>query len=551
VPTIGAGGYANQQQSRFAQPFPGASREATPERHAGSPPLSASSSRKQLNAGSPPLSASSSRKQVNSPGSVRKLTIQHSSFTLQKELGKGSFGVVYAGTDDNSDEPVAIKDIKCRSEKELDQAKFEFDVMKKLQDKLATTSPRRAQSVNKLHCPKFFATQSIMLGPSQWKVLGAMERVTGEPLDGWEAKKKGTLAFDDSCTLAGIMLEQLVPTFDRVSEIAFHRDVNAHNILINVDNDDISTANFTLIDFGLAVDAREWINGKWKTHDIGGDCRYWPASAWMQFIYGYKYLEKMKSHSHHYIKMLDIYSLALNAIQLIVDTMDPNSAPAAAALGPAWARYWDHSTHFWKQVYAVFSKGGDWNRLKNDFMKIRAQETTEANVKKLRDLLNQFAKEPSLVQHRSLFTALAAMLELDAITWKEVQAKLREGSVAAMPEPVKRRGHMRNIHSTDGTGWMSQHAEPELGRLTRVPASVDDSRGRFDAAPAVPALLATAPSGDGKPHGVEVKKHSRIRSADFAQLNEARYRQAEAAALRKISEITEEDLSPVANMRYR
>jgi len=51
--------------------------------------------------------------------------------------------------------------------------------------------------------------------------------------------------------------------------------------------------------------------------------------------------------------------------------------------------------------------------------------------------------------------------------------------------------------------------------------------------------------------GVEVKKHSRIRSADFAQLNEARYRQAEAAALRKISEITEEDLSPVANMRYR
>jgi serine/threonine protein kinase len=381
-----------------------------------------------------------------------------------------------------------------------------------------------------------------------------MERVTGEPLDGWEAKKKGTLAFDDSCTLAGIMLEQLVPTFDRVSEIAFHRDVNAHNILINVDNDDISTANFTLIDFGLAVDAREWINGKWKTHDIGGDCRYWPASAWMQFIYGYKYLEKMKSHSHHYIKMLDIYSLALNAIQLIVDTMDPNSAPAAAALGPAWARYWDHSTHFWKQVYAVFSKGGDWNRLKNDFMKIRAQETTEANVKKLRDLFNQFAKEPSLVQHRSLFTALAAMLELDAITWKEVQAKLREGSVAAMPEPVKRRGHMRNIHSTDGTGWMSQHAEPELGRLKRVPTSADDSL----AAPAVPALRITAPSDDGipdKPEGVLKKTHSRIRSADFAQLNEAHYRheaasrQADRIAMRKMSEIKEEDFSPPANVR--
>ena len=228
-------------------------------------------------------------------------------------MGKGSFGVVYAGTKDETDELVAIKDITCKSEKELEQAKFEFDVMKKLEDELAATpaasSPKRAQAVDNLHCPKFYAMQSLKLGPSHWKVLGAMERVKGEPLDGWEAKKKGKLAFDDSCKLAGIMLEQLIPTFDRVAEIAFHRDVNAHNILINVDNDDVSSAVFTLIDFGLAVDQREWTTGKWKVHDIGGDCRYWPASAWMQFIHGYKHLESMQSHSgnfkDHYIKMLD------------------------------------------------------------------------------------------------------------------------------------------------------------------------------------------------------------------------------------------------------
>jgi len=296
------------------------------------------------------------------------------------------------------------------------------------------------------------------------------------------------------------------------------------------------------------------MTGKWKVHDIGGDCRYWPASAWMQFIYGYKYLESMESHSgnfkDHYIHMLDVHSLALAAIQLIVDTMDPTSAPAAASLGPAWTRYWDYSTQYWKQVYAVFSKGGDWNRMKNDFMKIRVQETTRANVKKLRDLCIQFASEASLARHRSLFLALATMLELEKITWKEVRAKLREAPVAVMPEPVKRRGHMRNIHSTDGTGWMSQHAEPELGRLTRVPASMDDSQ-----VTTAPAPRGIAQGDDGKSHGVETKKHSRIRSADFAQLNEARYRHEAAnrgdVALRKISEIAEEDLSPVGHIKHR
>jgi hypothetical protein len=551
VPTIGAGGYANPQQSRFAHPshladprqggIPGQRRDATPERKVGT-------------VGTPPLSASNSRKQLTSPGSTRKLTINHSTFTIQKELGKGSFGVVYSGTADDSEQLVAIKDITCKSEKELEQAKFEFDVMKKLEDKLATMSPRRKQAVEVLHCPKFFAVQSFKLGPSHWKVMGAMERVTGETLDGWESKKKGKLAFDDSCLVARKMLEQLAPTFDRVSEIAFHRDVNAHNILINVDNDDVATANFTLIDFGLAVDARDWQTGKWKVHDIGGDCRYWPASAWMQFIYGYKYLESMEAHSgnfkDHYIYMLDVHCLALTAIQLIVDTMDPTSAPAAASLGPAWTRYWDYSTQYWKQVYAVFSKGGDWNRMKNDFMKIRVQETTKANVKKLRDLFKQFVSDASLARHRPLFSALVTMLELDAISWKDVRAKLHEAPVAALPEPVKRRGHMRNIHSTDGTGWMSQHAEPELGRLTRVPASTDDSHAVTTAA----APRVTAQGDDGMTLGV--KKHSRIRSADFAQLNEAMHRHEAASrhgdvSLRKISEIAEEDLSPVGNTKYR
>ena len=51
----------------------------------------------------------------NEPCEVCPLSVYRSPrFTLGKELGKGSFGVVYAGTDDSSDEPVAIKDITSR-----------------------------------------------------------------------------------------------------------------------------------------------------------------------------------------------------------------------------------------------------------------------------------------------------------------------------------------------------------------------------------------------------------------------------------------------------
>jgi serine/threonine protein kinase len=115
------------------------------------------------------MSASTSRKQLTSPASARKLQIQNSIFTIQKELGKGSFGVVFAGTDDETDESVAIKDIACKSDKELEQAKFEFEVMRKLQDKLATTSPRRGNAAETLHCPKFFAMQPLTWGRANGK----------------------------------------------------------------------------------------------------------------------------------------------------------------------------------------------------------------------------------------------------------------------------------------------------------------------------------------------------------------------------------------------
>jgi hypothetical protein len=489
---------------------------------------------------------------------MRTLVIQGVSYRIEKELGKGSFGVVYSGYDPE-DKRVAMKDITCRSQKDLDQAVFEFVVMRKIQqnEDFTSHSPRRRRAgsahepVAALHCPKFLGMETIQ-ERGVHKVLGVMEKVEGDPVDAFEAKWSKKMSMENACGIAKAMIEQLTPTFDRVADIAVHRDVNAHNILVNMP-DGPESARFTLIDFGLAVDAREWQRGKWKTHDIGGDCRYWPTSAWMQFIYGYKYLDGQDGNGNfknHYVYMLDVHSLALTALQFIIEVADPaTTTPSTKALEPAWKTYWDAATNFWKQVYAVFSKGGDWNKMKRDFMQKQVQETTEKNVKRLVKVLLEMAKESGNGKNVQLFETIARMLETEVVTWREIMKSL-EPREEELPPPVRigRGGHRRNVQSTDGSGWMTRNV-PQLGVMKPLPdglentielarrVEVDLGSSRAPAPPLSPNAL--------DPPVTRVRSHSRIRSADFAAVNvEYRtpgYLEAEEGrvALRKISEMDE------------
>eukprot|EP00913_Durusdinium_trenchii_P023616 g22188.t1 len=90
---------------------------------------------------------------------------------------------------------------------------------------------------------------------------------------------------------ARALLEQLAPTMAAISKVTYHRDVNAHNILAHLEGDR-PPVSFGLVDFGLAVDASTWMDvsaanplgkSEWEYLDVGGDCRYWPVSAWRQF----------------------------------------------------------------------------------------------------------------------------------------------------------------------------------------------------------------------------------------------------------------------------
>merc|ERR1719421_1271729 len=106
-----------------------------------------------------------------------------------------------------------------------------------------------------------------------------MTCLPGETLDSWlqrkpvapqepEAKNRGQ-PFQRGCALAARLLAQVGPTLHKLSKMAYHRDVNSHNIMISDcqngipgrdgSTEDVANVTFGLIDFGLAVDAEAWV----------------------------------------------------------------------------------------------------------------------------------------------------------------------------------------------------------------------------------------------------------------------------------------------------
>eukprot|EP00959_Pyramimonas_sp_CCMP1952_P043471 909128-Pyramimonas_sp.AAC.1 len=64
-----------------------------------------------------------------------------------------------------------------------------------------------------------------------------MTRIAGDPLDSFlerRASQGGPRAgLQEASFFARQLLVQLAPAFEHISELAYHRDVNAHNILVD------------------------------------------------------------------------------------------------------------------------------------------------------------------------------------------------------------------------------------------------------------------------------------------------------------------------------
>ncbi|CAK0865241.1 unnamed protein product, partial [Prorocentrum cordatum] len=193
--------------------------------------------------------------------------------------------------------------------------------------------------------------------------------IPGEPINCFVERSPPPRARPEAlrrgCALARRLICDVGPTLEALAPVAWHRDVNPHNILIASAG---AEANFWLIDFGLAVDSQSWVGseGGWRAEYIGGDSRYWPPSSWVMHLLGPDGLDDSPDLCDQYQRRLDVHGLGITALELICSLA--LRAPAAGAeevpsswepVLQAWASYRESVWQWWALVYHAFSTGAD------------------------------------------------------------------------------------------------------------------------------------------------------------------------------------------------
>lgn len=261
-------------------------------------------------------------------------------FERIRELGSGSFGVVWEVRERTSVPESLLMALKCTTPARKDMLEASLTEIEILQQLTKALPP---DSDTALRVPRYvahgFATGALNLGaaPGQGQVLLAMSKLGGQPLDQWlygmdeHCLKKinipelldgplpnSQIASRDLASASVVvvaLLSQMAPVFRVLSTIAFHRDVSAHNFLISEAG---GQQQFAVLDFGLAVRARSW-QQEWQSRNIAGDPRYFSPAAWMLLAYGHKYLEAHPdpSFKRQYKHRIDHYALGVLALEVL------------------------------------------------------------------------------------------------------------------------------------------------------------------------------------------------------------------------------------------
>eukprot|EP00441_Pelagodinium_beii_P038964 CAMPEP_0197648118 /NCGR_PEP_ID=MMETSP1338-20131121/27560_1 /TAXON_ID=43686 ORGANISM="Pelagodinium beii, Strain RCC1491" /NCGR_SAMPLE_ID=MMETSP1338 /ASSEMBLY_ACC=CAM_ASM_000754 /LENGTH=492 /DNA_ID=CAMNT_0043222059 /DNA_START=33 /DNA_END=1511 /DNA_ORIENTATION=+ len=267
------------------------------------------------------------------PGGLVSVGLQK--FHILRQLGTGSFGTVWLAERCSTKALVAVKEVLCFSVKALEAVKSEVRHLSLLAGQHQVF-------------PTLITAGSQPLGAGTTRAMVVMSHAPGEPL--LEALQAGCLSRQvDSAhafRVTAQLLEQLASAMQRI-ECLLHRDAHAQNILVEAG---AGTYRFSLVDFGLAVDATAWRSGGWRLQGAAGDCRYWPTSAWRLFSMGPEALLE-EELQQEYTMQLDMHSVGLTALQLLVQ-----SSPSSELL-EAWLTYWCPAMQLWQQVLDAFNTG--------------------------------------------------------------------------------------------------------------------------------------------------------------------------------------------------
>jgi len=496
-------------------------------------------------------------------------------FRVVDQLGSGSYSTVWlveildrrpgegnAGATQD-EQRVALKDVLCKNHTALRQALYEVQLMLGLERKrlLDDTPP------SKLRLP-LCLTYEVHPNALGSAVRTAMTCLPGEQLDGWLRKAADAASQSDAvaasvgrapptwtshlqrgCEMASLMVRQLGPTLDYLSTMAWHRDVNSHNIMVSSaargmlsPSDTSMQASFWLCDLGLAVDSHTWVSqngegpmgGAWRTTDIGGDCRYWPPGAWMLHCFGAEYLEERLDYCRQYRTRLDVHGLGITAIEVLCSTalssyLSGTGAAAGAHGAPwaqlmeAWQKYRETVGLWWEMIYSVFSEGGDFGPIHTWFTQNDAPEQTIRMLDNLHQALCACigCSDPS--SGRTLRVLVELTHSSSVMELQEACALLEEAEVLRVEEMLRQTP--LKIAEEDEAGLDEEEEQEEP---PRAPASAVASRAQSSkAAPQQEAAdakrwaeklaMLTAAFREGRP-APDGKKTSSDASAGSANL---------------------------------
>lgn len=344
-------------------------------------------------------------------------------FEVGEPIGEGSFGVVW-GAKCSKYGDAAIKEIRCGSKRAAEDATSEGRILQML----GSTGPCERM-------PAFVDSCMEQLSPDEWRVRVVMTQVPGvalnrfleqrvaEGLDGATPVQSQTL---EACRFARDLVLQLSPAFARISNLAYHRDVNPRNILVEETE---GGPQYSLIDFGLAVDSVDWrvgvwqlpggesAVGAWQVRGVGGDCRYWPVSAWLMLEQGAKALLAQAHLCLEYKTHLDLHALGITAVQVLAE-LAPTQAQVEAEGGgevickladvkAAWEAYWVDAVYFWSRLFEAYCRSGDRDELaevKDEYRRTEVHQRIATRLQKLRAAL-QAASDACEAQPRELGAA--------------------------------------------------------------------------------------------------------------------------------------------------
>lgn len=323
-------------------------------------------------------------------------------------IAEGSFGRVFDSVDRNGASCV-VKQLDIDSPSAKQRAEME----------VATLSALSGLP----NVPQFI--EATRMGS---KMCIAMSKKRGIPLN--HHIQESTLDFEDRVAFSYDLLRTLCQTLHDISALCCHRDLNSHNILVEVNPMSHTLESACIVDFGLAIEKNSWWLYQWRTAPVGGDARYWPSCAWRMLLYGWRDVSQTPFGEEQYKDRLDMHSFALTLLEIVVGVHVENlNNSAVNNLHVKFRQYFIDATTFANVFVNCFQSKGDWYEARSTLKRLKAIDVTRTNLAFIKLALKD------LREFHPLFAILERMICVNEKTvtgsWAYVLSKLNCQSLRA------------------------------------------------------------------------------------------------------------------------